>query len=412
MLEKKMHEIGRSMVEMLGVLAIIGVLSIAGIATYQYAFNAYQAGQIQEAIGNAKVLASTDNRMSHAREVNRFIKNVLGKYMPKNKKSMVSVQNNIYKITTFQVPQKVCEHVLRKIDVFHSLGISVYPQSCEYKTDVVFSFDNHVVADTHFSSDNDNIPDYQKPTRCPDKQVWRQKDDGTYGCICRHEYEFGDDCTRCYPPKVWRTDIEACTCDELNGFWENAETCTNACIPSSETTTTQEYSFEFVTEHFLWIYPRQDGNNVIIEWMDTWDGADAPEDGRAPIPLRSPNEGSRHNYSDIHGKQTKCDKFVMHDLWSGSENRHFGISVSLDTLLETEETMELKEISINQISGTGCITNNNISAPTNQYTLLTYCPSDGSQSGIVQLKATVEYTVYSCPLEGFTCGDSNQCVKL
>ncbi|MBR4931941.1 MAG: hypothetical protein IKZ02_02820 [Alphaproteobacteria bacterium] len=102
---------------------------------------------------------------------------------------MVSVQDGIYKITTFQVPQKVCEQVLRKIDIFQSQGISVYPKSCAYKTDVVFSFDNHVVvAGTHFASDNDNTSDYQKPNRCPDKQVWRQKDDGAYGCVCRQEY--------------------------------------------------------------------------------------------------------------------------------------------------------------------------------------------------------------------------------
>ena len=74
MLKKKMHETGRSMVEMLGVLAIMGVLTVVGIATYQYAFNAYQAGHIQDVIGNAKVLAQTDNRLSHVREVNRLLK--------------------------------------------------------------------------------------------------------------------------------------------------------------------------------------------------------------------------------------------------------------------------------------------------------------------------------------------------
>ena len=70
----KVNEIGRSMVEMLGVLAIIGVLSVAGIGTYQYALTAYQAGKIQDVLGKAKTLAQTDSRASHALEVNRFIK--------------------------------------------------------------------------------------------------------------------------------------------------------------------------------------------------------------------------------------------------------------------------------------------------------------------------------------------------
>ena len=40
------NESGRSMVEMLAVLAIVGVLSVGGIAGYTMAMNRYQAGQI------------------------------------------------------------------------------------------------------------------------------------------------------------------------------------------------------------------------------------------------------------------------------------------------------------------------------------------------------------------------------
>ncbi|MBR5130482.1 MAG: hypothetical protein IKV03_04590, partial [Alphaproteobacteria bacterium] len=36
---------GRSMVEMLGTLAVIGVLSIGGIAGYTYAMNKYRANE-------------------------------------------------------------------------------------------------------------------------------------------------------------------------------------------------------------------------------------------------------------------------------------------------------------------------------------------------------------------------------
>ena len=42
----KKNEEGRSMVEMLGVLAIIGVLSIGGITGYSLAMNRYQAERI------------------------------------------------------------------------------------------------------------------------------------------------------------------------------------------------------------------------------------------------------------------------------------------------------------------------------------------------------------------------------
>ena len=46
---KKTQESGRSMVEMLGVLAIIGVLSIGGIAGYSMAMNRYRANEALDA---------------------------------------------------------------------------------------------------------------------------------------------------------------------------------------------------------------------------------------------------------------------------------------------------------------------------------------------------------------------------
>ena len=56
---------GRSMIEMLGVLAIIGVLSIGGIAGYRMAMNRYQANQIANEIN----LMRTDAKMKVARGV-------------------------------------------------------------------------------------------------------------------------------------------------------------------------------------------------------------------------------------------------------------------------------------------------------------------------------------------------------
>ena len=47
---KKKSESGRSMVEMLGVLAIIGVLSIGGIAGYTLSMRRYRANQVLDAV--------------------------------------------------------------------------------------------------------------------------------------------------------------------------------------------------------------------------------------------------------------------------------------------------------------------------------------------------------------------------
>ena len=52
---------GRSMVEMLGVLAIIGVLSIGGIAGYTMAMNRYKANEILSVAAQVAVVGQTAN---------------------------------------------------------------------------------------------------------------------------------------------------------------------------------------------------------------------------------------------------------------------------------------------------------------------------------------------------------------
>jgi Tfp pilus assembly protein PilE len=54
-IKMKKNESGRSMVEMLGVLAIIGVLSVGGIAGYTMAMKKYKANEAAQAIALAAV---------------------------------------------------------------------------------------------------------------------------------------------------------------------------------------------------------------------------------------------------------------------------------------------------------------------------------------------------------------------
>lgn len=59
-------ESGRSMVEMLGVLAIIGVLSIGGIAGYTMAMNRYRANEIIDTASKLSVVAQTQSANPNA----------------------------------------------------------------------------------------------------------------------------------------------------------------------------------------------------------------------------------------------------------------------------------------------------------------------------------------------------------
>ena len=55
------NETGRSMVEMLGVLAIIGVLSVGGIAGYTMAMNKYKANEVLNSISMLSTIAHAQN---------------------------------------------------------------------------------------------------------------------------------------------------------------------------------------------------------------------------------------------------------------------------------------------------------------------------------------------------------------
>ena len=52
-------EYGRSMIEMLGVLAIIGVLSIGGLAGYTMAMNRHRANVVSDYVSRCVVIAQT-----------------------------------------------------------------------------------------------------------------------------------------------------------------------------------------------------------------------------------------------------------------------------------------------------------------------------------------------------------------
>ena len=63
---KRTNESGRSMVEMLGVLAIIGVLSIGGIAGYSMAMNRYRANEALDVATKFAVILYSSYQTSQA----------------------------------------------------------------------------------------------------------------------------------------------------------------------------------------------------------------------------------------------------------------------------------------------------------------------------------------------------------
>ncbi len=102
-------EAGRSMVEMLGVLAVIGVLSIGGIAGYTYAMNKYHASEILSGISQRAVVASQQMILSGTPSLVEYAGQQIGDYG-------VALSENDYGDSFFGIQvsgieQAVCEHL-------------------------------------------------------------------------------------------------------------------------------------------------------------------------------------------------------------------------------------------------------------------------------------------------------------
>ena len=75
-------ESGRSMVEMLGVLAIIGVLSIGGIAGYTMAMNRYRANEVIDMANKMASIVFAQDQTSQARTGAQLTADQLGDLTP------------------------------------------------------------------------------------------------------------------------------------------------------------------------------------------------------------------------------------------------------------------------------------------------------------------------------------------
>ena len=106
----QMFQKGRSMIEMLGVLAIIGVMSIGGIAGYRIAMNKYQANVILEDVNRfaftiVERSPLPDGEISPA----DFVKTTPYTITAEN-----DVEENYFYIEVHGVPKGVCKELLNK----------------------------------------------------------------------------------------------------------------------------------------------------------------------------------------------------------------------------------------------------------------------------------------------------------
>ena len=224
-------ESGRSMVEMLGVLAIIGVLSIGAVAGYKFALNKFRANEIINEL-NARALSVSAQMLSTTTpyESDEVIEDGFGNTLAVgySAESAVSSQNPEYfEITINGIPSEVCTQILRD----YENPIMIFVNEVRYNNDINLCTTESGTVDMGFIYRRD----LGERETCSEKGYFGEED---FICHCAgNTYIDPNNPNECLCPAgtIWSAEsgehgecIES-ICEE--GYFESA---TNGCVPCSD----------------------------------------------------------------------------------------------------------------------------------------------------------------------------------
>lgn len=218
---------GRSMVEMLGTLAIIGVLSIGGITGYSYAMDKYRANEI---INDIMLRAVDLNAQLHIRpepNIDAWATTTAGKYT-------IGLEKNGEYVNGIQVsglPKHLCKMVFDGIinNAIIKIGTTEYDTPtdnvCEDTNTMVFYVDE----DSSIKAENSTTTT-SRPSAVPCEWTdWINEshpsagsDNGdieTYDWVCKKEYVQDIECRSATEPYLsWELFGQVAQCNKNVGF--------------------------------------------------------------------------------------------------------------------------------------------------------------------------------------------------
>jgi len=163
----QMFQKGRSMIEMLGVLAIIGVLSIGGLLGYRRAVNNHQANVILDDVNRFAFVILERSGLPQGDVIPEgdFVKNTTYQL-----EGYQDVEPNQFSITVKNVPKGVCEPLLTKAIIEYKVRVnpSANEQGKLYDTlNTDLCLDNNFMV-FYFGDTAGicNVPDDDGPTPC------------------------------------------------------------------------------------------------------------------------------------------------------------------------------------------------------------------------------------------------------
>ncbi len=194
------------MVEMLGVLAIMGVLAIGGIAGYRYAMDKYNANEILNEVRKRAVTASQQRILGHAIDLSEWSNTIQGH--PVTTANSYNGDTSFFALTVLGIEQSVCDKVIaEKISfaVEEKVGEVVVGEDttcAEGNNDITFAFRNTL--DGEGATGGGEEPEPSDPA-CGQNEY--RLPDGT----CKEDKRCPD------PNQFWNPDTQRCEACPTSG---------------------------------------------------------------------------------------------------------------------------------------------------------------------------------------------------
>ena len=134
---KNKSESGRSMVETLGTLAIMGVLSVVGVAGIRLALESHKVSTIIEALNSRVTVLAADKMFAKGFTPDNSFGNDTNYVITCNDLS----NTDFFSCTVQGVPQAICQKILESK---WSVPAGIMPTECAIVNDMVFSFSKNL----------------------------------------------------------------------------------------------------------------------------------------------------------------------------------------------------------------------------------------------------------------------------
>ena len=204
-----LNEHGRSMVEMLGVLAVMGLLTIIGIAGFRYALNKQYANQTVDRLMRRAVVVAAQANFGQNLSLHEFNEND-GEYkitlLPKT-------NNESFTMQVEDIPQEVCQQILGMDWKLAKMN----PDNCSEET-INFMFLNDLTDCTDCQPESFPCEDYGKECgKCSVVKGFFPNE----GNACTDEstpHCFEGHCSKCNPNQVFGENNKCWACTSFSSY--------------------------------------------------------------------------------------------------------------------------------------------------------------------------------------------------